>query len=175
MQTVERPPLADPAGQRHRWPALLAAVVLVAGAAQWWRTHPDRFGPVGNQTGITAEVGQMASASAVLPTGHAVRLRSVEPVVAPGSAAAAIHVQVCNARGNVLGAGRGLITRHCTSLSPIDGQLMLDDESPYVLVTIVPLEPGTVLVEGFDVTYDDGWRHGTERTGQSVEVTTIDA
>jgi hypothetical protein len=41
-----------------------------------------------------------------------------------------------------------------------------------LLVAITPHAAGRVVVPAVDVTYDSGWRHGTQRTGARVALVT---
>ncbi|MCU1356903.1 MAG: hypothetical protein JWM89_2321 [Acidimicrobiales bacterium] len=74
-------------------------------------------------------------------------------ILAEGSAAAATSLSVCRPRGSFgVGAVAGSLDRHCSDLLPIDG-LDLAEEGPRagLVLTVVPLEPGTVTVRGMDI------------------------
>ena len=60
----------------------------------------------------------------------------------------------------------------CTRVVPVTGvDLTIGPDSVQQLVmTVTATQPGTVMVKGVDVTYSDGWRHGTQTTGQQVRL-----
>jgi hypothetical protein len=65
----------------------------------------------------------------------------------------------------------GLPFASCTSIDPVDGAtatLWFDQATVVVLVT--PHQPGHVHIEGYDITYRDGVRHGTQRGGDELVV-----
>ena len=91
-------------------------------------------------------------------------------ILAEGSAAAATSLSVCRPRGSFgVGAVAGSLDRYCSDLLPIDG-LDLAEEGPRsgIVLTVVPLEPGTVTVRGIDITYDQGGRRATQRIDEHL-------
>ena len=60
----------------------------------------------------------------------------------------------------------------CTSIVPVKGvDLTIGPGAVQQLVmTVTAHRAGNVSVEGVDVSYSDSWRHGTQRTGPSVNL-----
>ena len=102
-----------------------------------------------------------------------VHLDAVEAHVLENSANADVAFSVCTM--DYPRATTGLmppLADLCTSVVPVKGvDLTIGPGTVQQLVmTVTAHRPGTVLVEGVDVTYSDSWRHGTQRTGKGVSL-----
>lgn len=97
----------------------------------------------------------------------AVTLRNASPQLGAGSTSAATTVSVCRAKPGVeatsIGAGDGDLAQWCSAVLPVTGQDLSElgpDDS--LVLTVVPLAPGPVTIDGVDLTYTHGGRHGAE-------------
>jgi hypothetical protein len=165
----------DSPQRRRRVAAVFAACLLFAGAVggwRWWHDSPEVFGEGGGGYAGPAEIGQAFNVGDVWPT-RLVEVISMEAVLAEGSATAAVSSNLCEpAEGPLVGSALGWLTVRCTALQPVvDVEVGPELRDGYILVTVIPLEAGTVIVEGFRITYRDGWRTFTDVAGPRVELT----
>jgi len=150
----------------------------------WTWRHPTAFSEPGG-FGHAADhyaVGEAFYADLITaPWGASgeVHIDSVEPHVVTNTADAEVDFYVCRladaADGRLGNGGQDLADEFCGQLLPAEGGvgLQLDrDARQQLLVKVTLREPGTVRVAGADVTYSDGWQHGTQDTGGEVVVTT---
>lgn len=94
------------------------------------------------------------------------RLQVVEvrPRVAVDTARAVIAVQVCRPAGDSGCTPTDLPTRGAVRLAPGAARLVL---------TVTPRQAGEVRIDGFDVTYVDAGRRGTEHAGLALRLTAV--
>ena len=168
----------------YRRPAGLGALLLIAVLAVvsviWGinnpRSLPDAQGEI--DVHRTLSVGQPHDIG-VLPVHEdlyqgmtepaTVHLEAVEAHVTEDTANADITFAVCT-----MGYPRPFsgvlppLDELCTRVVPVKGvDLTIGNDSVQQLVmTVTAAQAGTVVVRGVEVTYSDGWRHGTQRTGQ---------
>lgn len=171
---------------RHR---VTAAVLVVAGLLvvvsavvgwQWWR-HPSVFYPVSSSVDEgrtwrvdTATTFGMTYVKKGVPAGT-VSMISVQPNVLANTAKGTITVLACTpnrAEAGAIGIVGGDLHHWCTSVTPANGAtLRVGGSAPDQLVmTVVPRQPGTVLVRGLHVTYSHGWQRGPEDVGMYVRL-----
>ena len=160
-----------------RWlTAALVLVVAIVACAQWWRINATPFPQVSvvATTPVRASVGEPHHHRA-LPVLPAVEVHRADVVLAPGSPPAATAVSVCQREpeDDLFGSATGDLSRFCRRITPLAGQdLSALREAPdleaYLVVTVVPLAPGELRVEGVDVSFSDGFRRGHQRTGAAV-------
>lgn len=176
---------------RRRRKVLVSPVVLVAlvllvpalwGAFVGLRkvSEPEAFaeaaGAVGGFTG-PAKVGERYEFGITYGQLPDVTMRSTEVFVADGSVAAATTISLCRAhpgadpKSSGIGAWSGDVTEFCADLQSVDG-LDLGDAGPAdtLILTVVPLEAGQVHVTGFELSYDQGGRRGTEQVDVDLKV-----
>ncbi|WP_395695018.1 hypothetical protein [Nocardioides sp.] len=167
---------------RRRWRSVVAAVVaavvvvaLLVGVALlgWSWRHPTAFddsgagfevGDGGGRVGRTTYIG-MTFPGAGEGTVH---LDAATPVVVSGGASATTGVLVCTmSGGSAVGLAHGReVEQYCSPLEAAAGaDLSLGPEPrQQLMLAVTPTRPGErIKVDGVDVTYTDGWRHGTQR------------
>jgi hypothetical protein len=153
---------------------LLGVVVFLFGfgAYQWW--HHEHAFAYGNLIGMPTGVGETIALGMGGPT-REIHIERAEAHLAEGSALATIEVVVCT-HGPTSGVGSmryeeiggycsALVPAEDTTLRPYNPQAYED-----LVLLVTPLETGTVLVDGVDVHYREGWRNHSERTGVDAEV-----
>jgi hypothetical protein len=185
--TTETP---EAAPRRHR-PShrVTAAVLVVAGILavvsavvgwQWWH-NPNVFYPVSSNVdeGRTWRVGTATTFGMTYVKqgvgAGTVSVTSVHPNVLVNTANATITVLACTpnrAEAGAVGIVGGELHRWCTSVTQANGAtLRVGGSAPDQLVmTVVPRQPGTVLVRGLHVTYTHGWQRGPEDIGMYVRL-----
>ena len=165
--------------------ALAAAValvlVLLAGLG-WASRHPTAFPPAGNgvgdnaaRVGVTTYVG--ITDPYAEPSGS-VEIDSASADIVAGGAAVTTNVLVCTL-GTTGGVGlvRGSqIDNVCTAVEPAtDANLSLGPPLRQQLVlAMTPIRASeSVDISGVDVTYTDGWHHGTQQIGPHITLTIL--
>ena len=132
---------------RRTAPALLVltlvAGLVVAGAIGWrWRTHPTAFPPSGV---FTWGIGEF-------PVGRS-------------------HYAAMVAELDGVGlVRRGFFQKVCPDAVPADGAWFEPSEEHHqdLVMEITPRAEGRVVVSAVEITYTDGWRHGTQVTGGAL-------
>lgn len=100
-----------------------------------------------------------------------IELVEVRPRVASNTAAAAVSVQVCRPRAAPVTRTTGSLSEACLVLGEVSGaKTWLRPGDGQLVVSVVPTRAGRVVVTGYDVTYVDGGRRGTEHTGTDLTV-----
>jgi hypothetical protein len=188
------PPTADDLSgpPRPTWSSAVAAVaavlVLVAGVAAvaWWRSTPPELMPVG-VLGLRgpATVGHTYYTDAVLDvrpdadpasTLRHLRIDRITPRVSENSAKALVSLLVCSRTPETHGLGLGeydSLAGSCDAVRPFTGQQEIDlgFQTAQVVVAVTPTQPGTVHVEGFEVTYASTGRSVTTASGLDLVLT----
>ena len=177
---------------RHRVTAVaalsllvVAGLVLVAAFA-WVVAAPPPLVPAqgdGNSGPLT--IGRTLYVDAAVyvrddagngPESTPLRLDAIAPRISENSAKATIALLVCTRNGGSLGVGaqESGLDASCTSVLPFTGQQEVDlgFMRTQILLAVTATAPGTVHVEGLDVTYSDGGRAVTQLTGLTVTLTT---
>jgi hypothetical protein len=170
---------ADGAPPPHRLGRRLAAMgvalALIAGFT-WWLINPSSLQPYGSGLQGHAAVGETAHYAAyIAPEDGQVTLREVMPVVTQNTAGAVIEVTLCRQGEDAdqYGGWGGALSAHCVETAPVSGATLDSEPGPSgVVVSVTPQQPGIVTIEGFDVSYRDGWRRGLQRAGIRLDVTT---
>lgn len=156
--------------------ATVALLVMVGIAAGWWITHPGAFadyGPAAVETG-SVRAGEVVLVDGVLAPDGIVELRRVEPQLAAGSAEVTMFVQVCSE-----GAAGGVGFVVGQPLEPFcpEPQIVSGTEfgapGQQLVVTMVPTEPGEIVIDGFEVSYRRGLRFGSQLTGARIEISVL--
>ncbi|WP_155992790.1 hypothetical protein [Nocardioides sp. URHA0020] len=162
--------------------SVIVCVLVLGGLGTlgWLWRHPTAFPPAGNEVhdsaarpGLTTFVG---IADLYSDKNRTVRIDAASPVVVDGGAPLTTSVLICTvgpAGGVGLARGAG-IDQACTSLEPaIGATISLGSESRQQLVlAITPTEFGEAVdISGVDLSYADGWQHGTQRIGPRVTLT----
>jgi hypothetical protein len=165
----------------RRLPIVVGAVALLIALAGggWWVTHPQRLAGLGPGVAVDAEgfVGKpIVVGMFAYPSEGSVRLRSATARVARGSAAAEVRALYCvqPPRGATIGSVRTTAAAACEQTPPPNGQRLAEPDweagSAQIVLEIVPLEPGTVTVDGVDVAYSAGLQRGRQSSGLRVRV-----
>lgn len=128
----------------------------------------------GRATGRVAP-GQTWKADAGVATSVPDRVRVIEvrPRVAVDTAQAVVTIELC--RGNADPAATSVYgDAGCHVVDSPHApreRVRLRPGHARLVVSVTPLRAGTVLIEGYDVTYVDGGRRGTEHAGHPVRLT----
>lgn len=185
---VEQRPARPRRERRHRKRqaaiAAGAAVLIAAVGAGYWVTHPKAVVPYGPGGTASVLVGHTLSRDSGLsaardpgaetPERVTLTIDRIVPVVTENSARADVTVELCRRRPATDFVGSPVdvsLFAACTSTDPVGGAtatLWFDQARVVVLVT--PHQPGHVHIEGYDITYRDGVRHGTQRGGDELVV-----
>lgn len=167
-----------------RWALALGSFVLVAllGVIGWEWRHPTAFSTYEGGTTIELKRPQPDGSLYFGMTwsggaGGAVQVKAAEPAVTENSSEAAIEVLICRVRpgtdGSLIGsASESEIDATC-DLQPLTAlELNLPGTPPptQLILKVTPRQAGRVLVQGIDLTYEQGWRSGTHRVGEGVDV-----
>jgi hypothetical protein len=111
------------------------------------------------------------------PQSYRLRIDSLVPRITENSAKATVALLICTRNGGTLGVGaqEGGLADSCTSVLPFTGQQEIDlgFMTAQILLAITPTAPGTVHVEGLDVTYSDGGRAVTTTSGADLTLTAV--
>jgi hypothetical protein len=167
--------------------AVVAVLVLAgAGAVVWARSAPPELLPVG-RLGLegTATVGHTYYTDAVLDvvldadpesTVRHLRFDRIEPRLEENSANALISLLVCTRTPGTSGLGLGELDSlrpSCSSVTPFTGaqEMVLGFQTAQVVLAVTPTQPGTVRIEGFEVTYASTGRAVTTTSGLHLVMT----
>jgi hypothetical protein len=152
---------------------ILAVVLVVAGAVGYrWRNGLQLFGAAdGGMLGARIAIASPYYADVNFSvTGHAatVDVRSVSPDIISNTAAADYQVMTCHKnQENVLGASAA--PQGCADRpAPLHaGGYKVGDHPGDVtfLIRFTARSGGVFEFHGVNVSYDVGWRHGSQRTG----------
>lgn len=157
---------------------LAVIVALGAGAAGLRLLSTPRSLVYGQSaTGTTAAIGEVD----LIGMGSSSRdivVRDAVPLVSAGSASAAVSVLVCHSVTPFvsIGAVKGWasLAQYCTKVVPASGAHVEAQKRgstfDYFVLTVVPLAPGPIVIDGIRVRHSGGWRDTTERTGSIVTV-----
>ncbi|WP_248581029.1 hypothetical protein [Nocardioides sp. InS609-2] len=165
-----------------RMGAAAAFAVLLAGSAMtgWhWRTHPTAFPSAGNGWGSESfPVGKTHYVAMVghLEDAERVRIDRVTPVFMKNTARAEVRFLVCtidpaSGVGGVGLVGRRSFNKTCPEPVPAEGAWFEPDDSAHqdIVMAITPRTDGAVNMSAIEITYTQGWQHGTQVTGPSYE------
>ena len=163
--------------------ALVAAVVAVAAVVfVHWRDGLRLFFPLANGIGqVHLVVGRtMYVGGMVVPSagnhGVTVRVTSIRPVVTADTAHASVRVLLCTvAPGqdtDFLSAYS--LTGACSRVAPFTPGTLTFSSRPKAgtiaaIVAVTPRTSGHVHVAGVDVSYQQGFRRGDQRTGMAID------
>lgn len=175
----EQVPGASPAPARRRWLIrwLAATAVVVVGvggftAWNWYNTASDLISYFGIGVSAPVRVGQsFYVGSDIQPkspgSGHRVMdLHRVTPRIAINTAKADVEVLYCRVSNPHLGMGTGFDTDPCATVTPFHpGSVDLGFPATEIIFKITCTQPGTVRIEGAQVTYFDGTRRGNQHAG----------
>ena len=172
------------------WPrvaALVAVLALVVGAVFGWRwwTHPNVL-PTdgGNQGGSAHPAGTAWSFGITYPApGHGQTITFTEkpvPQIGRANTDATVVVSICHRRldQSAIGGWIGDLSKFCTRLSPVVAgtQFTYPSRTEYLVMTVTPHHPGSVVVTSVDFPYrtgsSDSFRRGTQRMDLRVSVKT---
>lgn len=156
--------------------AVLAGVVVVA---SHWRTHPTAFPPTAHgwgsadfPVGRTHYVGMISH----LEDAERVRIDRVTPVFERNTAHADVRFLVCSIDPASGVGGVGLVGRRsfeevCPEPVPAEGAWFQPSPTARqdVVMAVTPRTDGAVRISAIEITYTQGWRHGTQITGPSYE------
>lgn len=167
--------------------ALLAAIgALVALAfSGYWLTHPNRM-TYGNLIGTRIPVDEPVVMGIYVSTEDPgidgdtdpvpVTLTGVEPRVEVNTADASLEILLCElgpgARiGNIGTSSVRYLERVCAGLRPVDQPVEnFTGTGGFLVLVVTPRQPGLVRVDGFDTTYRDGIRWGSDQAGVELVV-----
>lgn len=162
---------------RWRIAFALAAVVilfLAGGRALWWAKHPSLFAAAGGTESGPATVGQPEWVGITYPDDGlaptTLHLDSVHVGVASDTSGASLRAIVCEAPyqavgGTAVGFGDAASQRSLC-LHPVaarDVRMTLGrGYREYIVLEIVPTRPGTLRIDGVDLSYSHGLQDGTQ-------------
>jgi hypothetical protein len=157
-----------------------AVLALTATVGLRWLYGEHTLAGYGNEAGGAVKVGTTVySLGMVGPASDEpkeLNLRSVKPRIAQNSADAIVRVLTCVVNGNVA-VTLGPTARSCSSTTPFaPGTQTLGNSigNTYIIVSITPRRPaGTVRIEGLDVSFQDGIRHGRQHTGLAIVISSV--
>lgn len=167
--------------------ALVAVLTVMVGVAFGWRwsTHPDVLPTDGGDQGGSAHPpGTAWSFGITFPApGHGQTITFTgKPVAHIGRATteATVTVSICHRRPDqsAIGGWIGSLSRFCTRLTPVVDGMQFTYPSPteYLVITILPHHPGSVVVTSVDFPYRTGssvwFRKGTQRMDLRASVRT---
>ena len=188
----QHPPGSDTAASKRRlgWKriaiviGLIAVLVLAVSGWRWWH-HPGVFySDVTDSPSVgvgDARVGDqfsfgMSSVQRTHSRDRYVDVETTRPNILVNTANATVSVSICSIdtsrRIGTIGSIRGPLGEWCTRLVPAtDSRMRVTGVVPdQMVMTIVPTKRGIVAVQGLDVTYGYGFKHGTERIGVYVSI-----
>jgi hypothetical protein len=164
--------------RRIRWLAATAvALVLIVSLIEHLFPSPDLFSH-GNQLDSVSTVGQPT----VIGMGmidHRTTLKSAEPALDHGSAAAVITVVLCERdhAGDSLGTVHNVVAlaTYCDRVAPVSGAKMRaahlpDGPTDLLVAIVVPIAAGKVSFSGLKVTHIGRWGQKTDRSGPNVSI-----
>jgi hypothetical protein len=156
----------------------LAAGLLALG---WTWRHPHAFSDAGGwgMGGEEHRIGETLYVGMSYPAerdGGRVELLDGQVNFSRGAEVADAELLVCTldpaAKVGAIGSTRGEdVLDYCTDLDPIDGRQLDLHYAPMrqqVLLALTLTARGTAVVQDISLTYKDGWRRGTQRTGGEV-------
>jgi hypothetical protein len=180
-------------GPRRRW-VVVGAVVLALGGGLWavrwyqqpdaaigtgnpvsqllrWHQHPNALAGPGNRVSQRLTPGDVVLLGTGLHPRHDIELVSIRPINPP-PAGTTITFHGCILSSTAVGSVIGEPENRCLEVLPINGLRMHKDEStePQILARIETTKPGTYSSPGFWVTYRDGIRRATERSGTAFTI-----
>lgn len=160
--------------------AVVTAVVLVVTLGgvlvRQWSERADAFTPAtgsvrvegpraagSSWTGITTYGPVEAIDPGVQP--RAVDVVSIAPRIVENSAGARVRLVLCAPAG-----GAAPATGSCSDAEPFRGGVIAlgVGQVPTLWVIASATRPGTLVVDGYDVTYRDGWRTGVQHVGSTL-------
>ena len=110
------------------------------------------------------------------PASIPVTITALAPRVVSNTSDATIRVLICRRNGGTLGVGtqEGGLSNSCSTVTDFAPPmtLTLGFMTAQVIVAVTPHRPGTVHIEGADVTYSQGLRHTTQHAGGDLTLTT---
>lgn len=155
--------------------AVLLAVCGVLGWATWWATHPTWFPNPGGDQGARTVPGRALWVSVTFPNvvkpPVTLHLDSVRAHVVSDTSDASVSAFVCTNRPQfgpgltVLGTGGNAMMRHfCVRRVPAhDVDMTVGRGHPeYLLLEMVPAQPGRLRMDRVDVTYRKGLQRGSQ-------------
>jgi hypothetical protein len=162
----------------------VVAVLVVAGLAWTLRTPPPlwpapTYGgsdvlPVGHTLYIDMAVA-VRDDSGTGPESYRLRIDSLVPRITENSAKATVAILVCTRNGGTLGVGaqEDGLDASCTSVLPFTGEQEIDlgFMTAQILLAVTPTVPGTLHVDGLDVTYAQDGRAVTTTSGADLTLT----
>lgn len=179
--------VAAPSRSRARR-LLVAAVALVTLASLlvllWqWRspgvfepgaiTYKDKNWPVGEPiyVGITHEPRDVRGS---------IEIHGAAPDIVRDSAGVRVDYLLCtiNPSGNAGSVGAvtaSEITQECSSLTSAQGRAMDLNADPrqQVVMSVTPTKPGTVEIEGTELSFSFGWRRGSQFMNDELILTAV--
>ena len=168
-EPADAPAASRLAGARPLVAIAVAAALVLAGG--WWSTHPSRFLPVGNEVGAKAAIGTPIVFSTEAFPSSSVVLRGAEARIREDTANAVVRVVFCTG-SKEFGAFTGTAKEHCGRVIPVKGAHLGPDRGSgrQLMVEVTLRQPGTVVLDGVDVSYRSGPRLGSETTGLVIQV-----
>lgn len=157
----------------------LLALLTAGGVVLWEWRHPTAFAPAQQAIGSslrTLEVGEPFYVAVTYGAEDVdVVLRGAAPVLRPSSADADVTYVVCeraaSAQGTIGSAYEEATARHCERLVLLGGDpVRYAPAEDQVLMRVVPREPGSVVVRATRLTYEDGWRSGSQLVGEGFRI-----
>lgn len=148
----------------------LALVGAGLGGGWVWR-HPNGLAAGGGTVTLYSPVGTPAVVGVAVPRAQAqkvMRIADVRQVRRRGDGDVVFLVCHDPLGGAVIGAVRGEAREHCATVEPARGALV--GEGDQVVVQVSAESSASVVLDGFEVTYSQGWRHGTQRLSRVVAV-----
>jgi hypothetical protein len=165
--------------------AAVALAILAGLLALFWQwrspgvfepgaiTYQDRNWPVGEPifVGVTHEPRDVRGS---------IEIHGAEPEVVRDSAGVRVDYLLCtiNPSGNAGSVGAVIesdIDQECSSLTSIQGRAMELNADPrqQVVMSVTPTKPGTVEIEGTELSFSFGWRRGSQFMNDRLILTAV--
>jgi hypothetical protein len=166
---------------------MVAALVFVGFLGWRWVNHPDALQPyygmiesapipLGHTMYNDAVIGPASEPSGNGPADATVTVESLTPVVTENTSQATVVLLVCERNSSHIGIGtqEGALSASCTRVYPFKGPATLDlgFTTVQIVAVVTPHKAGVVDVAGYEVSYEQGIRHGTQHVGAGMTFTT---
>jgi hypothetical protein len=181
--TLEDRPTEAKRARIWPWAVVAVALLMVVGVlgARWY-SGLSLLGPFGSSESVPAPLGHTLyadtglSGASTTASSLSLHVTAITPHVDSNTSNATIHLMVCLRNRNpiAIGAQETGLSDSCSSVRPLVAPMTitLGFTTIQVLVAVTPYKPGTVHIEGIDVTYTQGLRHTTQQGGLDLTFTT---
>ena len=186
MTTVDAPTL--PAGRtswsgRRRRVTVVALALIVVAVGWRWATDLSVLSDYGNAESGPASIAKPVYVDTAMgPAGHsgattaALTIDSVSPRIVENTSSSQVVLLVCQRNGSntAVGFQDGQLSDSCSRLAALrtPADLTLGFTTAQVIIQVTAHQPGILHIAGYDVTYHQGLRHGSQHVGVETTITT---